>query len=206
MSNNKIALVIFTKSPVEGEVKTRLIPEWGTQGALLLYHDMIKSTLETARDSEIEDISIYSTADINEPFLQSCARIYEIEIREQQGADLGQRLKNAFHDKLGQADAVVIIGCDCPCLKPQDLLMAIEKLQNGHDVVIGPTEDGGYYLVGLSRECPELFENVNWGTPSVLTETRKRIQDLGLSVMELEEKWDVDRPEDVYRYMSTQGQ
>ena len=137
MNKKAAALLIFTKSPVEGKVKTRLIPQWGTQGALLLYQDMIKATLEMAKRSSIEDIYIYRTPGGESPFLQSCSIHYELPLMEQQGDDLGERMHNAILEHLMSHDSVLIIGCDCPELREKDIHDAVSVLHGGVDVVIG---------------------------------------------------------------------
>ena len=200
MTKKDTALLVFTKTPVEGQVKTRLIPIWGTQGALMLYKDLLKSTLETAIASEIEDICLYCTPDKNEPFIQFCSTHYEVDLGLQEGHDLGDKMYNAFTEYLRQYNKVIIIGCDCPGMNREDIKLATKKLSEGVDIVLGPSEDGGYYLIGMGKSHRELFEDISWGTSSVLDETRVKIARLQLECYELKEKWDLDRPEDVYRY------
>jgi rSAM/selenodomain-associated transferase 1 len=201
MSKRSVALLIFTKSPVEGHVKTRLIPQWGSHGALLLYQDMIKATIEMTQRSSIEDIIIYRTPGDESPFLQSCSIHYELPLMEQHGPDLGDRMHNAIHEHLKTHESVIIIGCDCPELSEEELHKTIKGLNTDADIVLGPCEDGGYYLMGMNQEYPELFSGIDWGTSDVMEQTRKRINSLGLNSCELDIKWDVDRPEDVFRYM-----
>jgi hypothetical protein len=194
--------VVFSKTPVEGKVKTRLIPNWGTEGAMMLYKDLLKATLETVKASIVEDIYLYCTPEKDDSFIQFCARHFEIGLGIQVGADLGERMLNAFETLFRQYRKVIIVGCDCPGLSVGDIRIAVEKLSDGIEIVLGPSEDGGYYLLGMSRFEKGVFEGIAWGGPSVLEDTRKAISTLQLSKFELKEKWDVDRPEDVYRYFS----
>jgi uncharacterized protein len=195
-----IALLVFTKAPIEGQVKTRLIPKLGTEGALLLYKDLVKKTLETAAASDINDIYLYCTPDIKHPYLKFCSDNFEVGLVLQQGHDLGEKMSTAFVEMFAQYNKVLIIGCDCPVITRHDINLATKKLFEGLDVVIGPSEDGGYYLIGMSQTHTLLFQDINWGTSSVLEETRKKIFQLDLESHELPEKWDLDRPEDIYRY------
>ncbi len=203
MNKKNAALLIFTKSPVEGHVKTRLIPQWGTHGALLIYQDMIKATLEMAIQSDVEDIFIYTTPDCDSAFLQTCSTKYDLPVTHQMGDDLGARMHNAIVENLDAHSSVIIIGCDCPELRAEDIHTALAVLNNEKDVVIGPSEDGGYYLIGLNQPYPQLFTEIDWGTSQVMKQTRKRMAELDLDVTELARKWDVDRPEDVFRYMNS---
>jgi glycosyltransferase A (GT-A) superfamily protein (DUF2064 family) len=114
-------------------------------------------------------------------------------------------MHNAIVENLNLHSSVLIIGCDCPELGIQDLHDAITALKHDKDVVIGPSEDGGYYLIGMNHDYPELFTGIEWGSANVIDQTRRRTVDLELNITELDMKWDVDRPEDVYRYMRLQG-
>jgi len=114
----------------------------------------------------------------------------------QPGGDLGRRMLAAFVDMLRTADAAVIIGSDCPSITPEALSDAFEALRN-NDLVLGPASDGGYYLIGLRRPIPSLFEGIEWGGPSVLYETRYRAASLGLKTHLLPIRRDVDDPQDI---------
>ena len=205
MTKKNNALVIFTKNLIEGQVKTRLIPQWGTEGALLLYKDLLRKTLETVVLTEIDDIYLFSTPDIDDPFIKFCSTHFEIDLKLQKGSDLGEKMANAFSEMLAKYNDVIIIGCDCPEIKRDDINLASSKLNEGVDIVLGPSEDGGFYLIGMSQARNELFENIPWGSPSVLEETRRKITELKLKSYELKEKWDLDRPEDVYRYFENKN-
>ncbi|NNE37284.1 MAG: glycosyltransferase [Gammaproteobacteria bacterium] len=200
MSNRNNALIIFSKNPVEGKVKTRLVPEWGSEGALKIYKDLLKKTIETVKQSEISDIYIYCTPNLEDSYLQFCSSQYELKLELQKGKDLGERMANAIHDMTQKYSNVIIVGCDCPELSYKDINLAAEKLNVDFDLVLGPSEDGGYYLIGMNNYFPEVFQDIDWGTGSVLSETRRHISEQGLMVYELDTKWDLDRPEDVHRY------
>ncbi len=129
----------------------------------------------------------------------------------QSTGDLGQRLQAGFqhgfsHAQAGGADAgngteskevrIVAIGSDCPELSSAHIQSALQQLSR-HDVVLGPAQDGGYYLIGLRSPCPALFQSINWSTSVVLQQTQAKAQQLGLSVAQLPMLSDIDRPEDL---------
>jgi rSAM/selenodomain-associated transferase 1 len=125
-----------------------------------------------------------------------------VTVRHQRGADLGERLASAFCELLaGPGDRAVVMGSDCPDLGPAVIGGAFAALDQ-HDVALGPTRDGGYYLIGLSRPAPGLFEGVSWGTSHVLSQTLERAERLGLRVAGLAVLDDMDTPEDLVRFIA----
>jgi rSAM/selenodomain-associated transferase 1 len=129
----------------------------------------------------------------------------DLRYREQAGEELGQRMHGAFVDAFEERGSrVVMIGSDCPGLTADRLGEALDALRR-QDMVLGPASDGGYYLIGLSRPEPGLFEGIAWGGERVLTQTLSQADGLGLSVHRLGVLSDVDRPEDlhVWRRMET---
>jgi rSAM/selenodomain-associated transferase 1 len=205
MNSEDNAILIFSKNPVEGEVKTRLIPEWGTEGALKIYKDILKKTIETVKQSDVSGIYLFCTPDLDNPFLKFCSLQYELKLELQQGNNLGERMANAIQSVLQQFANVVIIGSDCPELTCNDINLAFDKLNKKYDLVLGPSEDGGYYLIGMNGDYPDIFQGINWGSNNVLSMTRERIKLHHLNAYELEAKWDLDRPEDVHRYFRSRG-
>jgi glycosyltransferase A (GT-A) superfamily protein (DUF2064 family) len=109
----------------------------------------------------------------------------------------------ASRDALEHAGAVILIGCDCPALKPRHLREAAAALARGADAVFGPVEDGGYALVGLTRVAESLFRDIEWGSATVMHATRTRLSALGWRAHELETLWDVDRPADYARLVAS---
>lgn len=105
----------------------------------------------------------------------------------------------AFKRVLRQHPYAVLIGSDCPALRPADLRAAARVLRAGADAVLAPAEDGGYPLIGLRRVSRRLFDGIDWGSPRVLAQTRRRLAGLRWRWRELRTLWDVDRPEDVIR-------
>lgn len=209
-------LVLFTRYPEPGTVKTRLIPALGAAGAALLHREMTERTLarvtalpaaramyppaaDDARGSHPWDVEIrFEGGDLErmKAWIPSAARC-----REQGPGDLGERLWRAFSDGFsGGADAVVAIGADCPELGAGDVGDAFRALIS-HDAVYGPAADGGYWLVGLRRTAVpaavDLFRGIDWGSGQVLSASLAAAERTKLSVELLRTLVDVDRPEDL---------
>ncbi len=193
-------LIIFSKAPDAGQVKTRLIPALGRDGAAKLHRDMLEHKLRMVRDNEISPTDLYCFPDPQHPYFQHIAAGFGLNLYTQTGTDLGQRMANALQTALNTHSMVVIIGSDSPPLDLEYLKSAFQSLGQGHDAVIGPALDGGYVLLGLRRFNSKLFTSIDWGTNRVLTQTRERLQQLGFSWIELDPLWDVDRPEDLIKY------
>lgn len=193
-------LLVFTKAPVPGRVNRRLIPTLGEEVAAELYLELLRRTMATATAGGIDNVQLHCTPDTHHPEFARLAAEFDVTLHTQHGRDLGKRMHNALYKALQGHRAAVLVGCDTPELSTTDLKTAYEQLYSGYDAVLGPAEDGGYYLIGLSRACPDLFEGVQWGQGEVLVQTRQHLNDLGLSYYELSEHWDVDRPQDVLRY------
>ena len=118
----------------------------------------------------------------------------------QSDGDLGAKLNNAFAQAFEKGrERVIIIGSDCPYLATADIDEADEALKSA-DVVLGPATDGGYWLVGLSKPAPEIFENINWSTETVLDETQAKAKSAHLTVQLLRELSDVDDVTDLMRF------
>jgi hypothetical protein len=192
-------LIIFTRYPVAGQSKTRLIPALGAVAAAKLQRQMTEQTLQTAESLAAED------------------PLVELEIRhagggsaemaewlghhrtyvEQGPGDLGQKMATAFAAAFQTGSRqVLLIGADCPALSSEILATGFRKL-TAHDLVLGPASDGGYYLIGLNSPCAELFENRSWGSKLILAETLATAENLGFKIHLLEELADVDRPADL---------
>ncbi len=123
-----------------------------------------------------------------------------VTLMAQRGDDLGSRMQAAIEDTLAAgATPVVLVGSDLPHLPPAHVEAAFGQLDAGRDVVLGPAEDGGYYLIGMRCPQPAVFSGIDWGTPRVLTQTLAAAGRAGLDVALIEPWYDVDRPDDVRR-------
>jgi uncharacterized protein len=193
-----VRVAVFAKAPVAGEVKTRLAALLGPDGAAGLHAGLVRHALSAAAQSRVGAVELWCAPDENHPFFERCARDFGATLARQEGADLGERMANAFAKTLAAGSALIIIGSDCPALTTRHLQDAAAALRS-HDVVIAPAEDGGYVLVGLSRKFPALFEGIEWGANAVMLETRRKLAQARIEWKELATLWDVDRPEDYAR-------
>lgn len=191
-------LFVFTRYPVPGKTKTRLIPALGAEIAAHLQAAMTTHVLaaaqamSTARGCGIEVRFEGGDKDAMSVRFGSAPRY------EPQGeGDLGERMERCFREAFTRgAEAAVIVGADVPGIEAATLALAFDALREA-DVTLGPAADGGYYLVGLRRPVPELFRNIAWGTGSVRQQTLDATDRLGLRVVQLATLDDVDRPEDL---------
>lgn len=195
-------ILLFAKAPEPGKVKTRLIPTIGEEAAAQLYQQLLVSTVKKVASAGIAPTVLYCAPDTGHPLFQKLASKWDIELKQQHGADLGERMAQATVAALRSGESAVLIGGDCPMLDAGHLQQALRWLYQGSDAVIGPAEDGGYFLLGLKDYNRLLFENIPWGGDRVLALTRDRLQQMSWSWRELEPLWDLDRPEDLQRYQA----
>lgn len=185
-------LMVFVRNPVAGKVKTRLARDVGDEKALRIYQKLLTYTREIIRSVPVQK-QIWYSDNIPE---NNRWRGQHVDYKVQVGADLGERMKHAFSDAFGQGyDRAVIIGSDCAELTSAHLRETYRRLQNT-DLVIGPSEDGGYYLLGMNEFHPRLFDDIDWSTDRVFSQTLDRVNSLGLEYHLLEELNDVDYQED----------
>lgn len=201
MINNDVRVLFFAKSPVAGQVKTRFIPTLGVEGALALHEQLIRLTWQRVTDGGQWPMELWmSDAGQEQRFSRLCS---QQQMYVQQGEDLGQRMYHALNHALQRAPNVLVIGADCVSLDVEYVSDAVSRLRAGAKVVLGPAEDGGYVLLGIRHQVPApLFEDVDWGTASVLNQTRVKLLELALEWQELPTRWDVDVPDDLKRLKS----
>lgn len=165
--NSKDLLLIFTRNPELGKCKTRLAATLGDETALDIYKFLLEHTVNITKNLAA-DKEIWYSEEIWEDDMWPSSLYHK---RLQKGASLGNRMANAFQEGFEHGyERIIIIGSDLYDLNTEDLSNAFNRLKQ-HDYVIGPAEDGGYYLLGMTKFTPELFQNKNWGSDSVLTDT-----------------------------------
>jgi uncharacterized protein len=192
-------LIIFTRSPVPGKTKTRLISILGEQGAANLHTVLLKHTLKMALRSQFTNVELWCTPSTDHPFLQECSYKFAVKLCVQYGENLGHRMQHALQSSLDKYAFAVIVGSDCPLLSADILDQAYSVLQRGKDAVLGSSEDGGYYLLGARKHDPDLFNTIRWQKQNVFEQTRQRLQSMGWYWDELQSLWDVDVPDDIER-------
>lgn len=179
--------MIFTRPPVLGKVKTRLAADVGEEAALNIYHFLLEHTVSVTKGLEVVKQVYYSEEIIENDIWNN--DVYEKKL--QRGNDLGERMQNAFEDGFSNGyENIIIIGSDLFDLCREDLEKAFSLLQD-HNFVIGPAEDGGYYLLGMKRMLPQLFQNKAWGTSAVFQETVKDLREENVSYLEYRNDIDV---------------
>jgi len=197
VKKNKEVLLIFLRAPEPGRVKTRLARDVGDEKALALYKSFVRASLSAARawsdqDRYREIWITYYPEDKKDMVMDWLGR--DDIFLAQSGADLGQRMAGAMEDafELG-AQKTVILGTDVPQIRPDHIKQAFERL-DATDLVLGPSLDGGYWLIGACRNrfSPTLFRKMNWGTPTVFADTIDRCRENNLTWSELEMLQDVD--------------
>jgi len=198
---NSAALIIFAKAPVEGYVKTRLCPPLTPDEAASLHGSLVLDLLEKCKSLQSCDRILAGAPTPEHPFFGAMKARFNIPIWGQVGPDLGSRMAHAFKLALGSPyQSVIIIGTDIPGITVSLISTALKNLQN-HDIVVGPTVDGGYYLIGLRSPVPELFEQIPWSTDQVLSLTKEKAQSLRLSVKVLPMLRDLDTMEDLQDFI-----
>jgi len=200
-------LQIFAKEPLPGKVKTRLAAVLGDQAAAEVYRELSVRTLATAtaaRDAGIVgDVELWCDPDARRPAFAAWRDRFRISLRTQRGRDLGARMRDALSSSLSRGTSAILIGTDCPALDTAYLERAATALVE-HDVVLGPAEDGGYVLVGMSRDV-DIFSGVPWSTADVMAATREAVVAQRILAAELPTLWDVDTVADLPRYRTTIG-
>lgn len=193
-------LIIFTRYPEPGRTKTRLIPALGAAGAADLHRRMTEQALATARQfAARQAVALEVRYSGGDAALMQQWLGANLRLRAQSNGDLGARMRDAFDEAFQQGgERVVIIGTDCPGITSTTLASAFAALLQ-NDLVLGPASDGGYYLIGLSRAIPQLFDGILWGTDSVLRHTLQIAEAADWRYGLLEWLDDVDRPEDLRR-------
>lgn len=200
-------LLVFVKNPEPGQVKTRLAKGVGEETAASLYRAFLEDTVSIAKhwkddtagyDPNRRVVLMTSPAPTS-PFLNELADRCGARVVEQTGEGLGERLQNAFSAAFaGGARSVCAIGSDAPSLPPRLISDAFRALL-WEDAVIGPTFDGGYWLIGLQQMEASLFDDISWSTDAVFAQTVAKLQESSTSIHLLPYWHDVDVKEDLQR-------
>lgn len=196
MKNKKI--VVFVKNAVPGKVKTRLAKTIGDEEALKVYLRLLEITKREVLKVDANK-EVWYAWDIGKD------DIWEEEMfskKIQIDGDLGEKMKNAFEGSfINGCNKMVLIGSDCPTLTSKILEEAFAKLDN-NDVVFGPSEDGGYYLIGMSSYKPEVLEGIDWSTERVMEQTELRAQENEIKLAKLQVLNDIDNEHDWNEYLA----
>jgi hypothetical protein len=191
----RIQVALFAKAPVPGYAKTRLIPALGRIGAARLHRQLILWTLNTVNKAQLGPLSLWCAPARDQRFFRALRRYLGVRCYTQQGHSLGERMAYTAESLMPQG-GVLLICTDCPALTPAHLRTAAQMLQ-AKEAVLYPASDGGYVLLGLRVFHEGPFHHIQWGSASVLAETRKRLSQLGWDWWEGQTLHDIDEPDDL---------
>lgn len=189
-------LIIFTREPFAGETKTRLIPKLGAVNAAAIAHAFTLDALMKASALNVRRVIAYATNSDDDPprYFRNLARRFDAELIAQGSGSLGARMKRML--ARWSVEGAILIGTDTPSL-PLRLLERNIAMLRKYPVVLGPSLDGGYYLVGVRGQLPDIFRGIKWGGARVLTDTVARLENTGTPYALGPSWYDVDRWSDV---------
>ena len=209
--SDSLPLLLFAKAPIAGQVKTRLTSDCSNQQAAEIAMLLMEASIQRACDCWPGSVYLSVWLDSNHPFFDEMQQRYPIQMAQQCEGDLGEKMRHALAT-FGYPSAVM--GCDAPHVEGATLKFAHQSLLNGKSV-IGPSDDGGYYLLGLCQTADTLFENKPWGSQEVLANTLASADAMGLDLLVLPSLNDVDEWPDLIQvaglvpslltYLSTQA-
>ncbi|HIE65531.1 MAG: TIGR04282 family arsenosugar biosynthesis glycosyltransferase [Nitrospira sp.] len=192
----KNLLIIFAKAPEPGQVKTRLLPFLSPEQAATLHEAFILDTLVNTERLPLQH-ALACTPSPEHPFFRQCGMEHTLLFVQQEGKHLGERMNHALEWGFSKGfEKVLLIGSDTPTLPKQFIREGLDRLDT-HPWVIGPSLDGGYYLIGGTAPLPGLFNGVRWGTDEVLTKTLKMLEKQKTPCHLLPFWYDIDRPKDL---------
>jgi hypothetical protein len=192
MNNNQ--LIVFVKNLIPGMVKTRLAKDIGQDMAMEVYKELVSFTAEISDKVKDVDKAVYYSLYVE---MWDFFNDEKYQKSIQQGNDLGQRMLNAFYDAFEEGyEKVVLIGSDTPDISKKLIVEAYAKLDDS-DVVVGPAEDGGYYLIGMKDAHKELFEGMTYSHADVYQELIEAAEDMSLKVSTIQTLFDIDTVDDM---------
>jgi len=195
---SKNLLMIFTRNPELGKVKTRLAKSLGNEKALEIYKFLLNRTKEITQQVS-SDKAVFYSVKIRDNDIWNTSTFLKFQ---QEGDDLGERMQNAFQKAFSNGyNKVAIIGSDLFDLTPNHITKAFEELDR-NDIVLGPAEDGGYYLLASKKVHPKIFSNKEWGTSSVRKETLNDLEKESVHLLPMLN--DVDVVEDIQNHPAFQ--
>lgn len=183
-------VAVFARYPTPGQAKTRLIPALGAEGAAVLHRRLVEATLAVVRCSGLP----FELRTTGASAAQFHAWLGPLDCADQGEGGLGERLQRA-----ATSYPILYIGADAPDLTAEHLRTAAAALASV-SAVIGPAEDGGYWLLGLAQPTDRVFEGIDWGTGAVFAQTLARLRAAGVEPVLLPRLADLDRPEDLSRW------
>jgi rSAM/selenodomain-associated transferase 1 len=199
-------LLIFSRAPIPGKVKSRLIPAIGETAAAELHRLMTQNIVSLAAEASLCPVELWCD-DVSHEFFQTLSERFNVKLCLQQGRDLGERMHHAARCALAQADSVIIVGSDCLQFTTDHFRTTLHELSLDEcDVVVTPALDGGYVLLGLKSIDKRIFQDISWGTGDVMSQTRAALQALRWQWKEMPALRDTDIREDLMDVLSNRHQ
>lgn len=186
-------VILFIKAPQICRVKTRLWPDLSHRECLSLYRLLMNNTIKQLINGQEYKFIVYSS----EPGFRHTFP-FNLTIKYQCGFDLGMRMHNAISEELKHAQRVILIGSDCVQFNQHSISQALKQLRNKNDIVMTPSNDGGYCLVGMRYANKAIFENISWGTSDVFNQTKQALGKSGKTLNTLEAMHDIDTMNDLH--------
>jgi len=203
MSKENIILC-FCKHPEPGMVKSRLAKDLDVKRAAHVYNTLLSETLNELFISKFK-IYLYCYPDPQHPTLEQYKNKYNLELKTQSDGNLGIKMYQAIKDQLHENNNIVLVGSDCLEINAEYIREAFDKLNSGIEIVLGPTEDGGYALIGANSIDKSIFQNISWSTKEVLQQTKNKLDKLAWTYCCLSTIRDLDNLDD-YHYFSNHEQ
>jgi rSAM/selenodomain-associated transferase 1 len=194
------AIIIMAKVPRVGFVKTRLQPFLSDEQTVSLAVCFLQDAISNANRITPNIIVAFTPPDGRKEVAALSSEL-NVFLIEQRGGDLGERIESAVeYAQSKNFNPIIVIGTDSPTLPVEYIQTAVESFQSGKtDVALGAAEDGGFYLIGLRKNHPGIFDNIAWSSTSVFEQTTQNVKQLGLQLRRLPEWFDVDTPADLFR-------
>ncbi len=189
--------MLFAKQPIRGKAKTRLQPEYTAGQAAEISAALIRLTVELAVSRWPGEVYLYAWPSADHALFRDLAAEFRIHLAQQAQGHLGKKMRAALREGIRRRGAAAIMGCDVPHCRRDVIDEADHWMARGYDV-LGPTEDGGYYFIGLHRAPHELFERIEWGAKDVAETTIARARKLGIEFKMLSVVRDVDSADDLW--------
>lgn len=190
-------LILFAKQPRPGAVKTRLTPTYTAEQAAQIAASLIRATVELAVSSWPGEVYLCGAPDANHPLFHELAGEFSIKLASQADGDLGRKMWCALRDGIARQGSAAVLGCDVPHCSWEILDHANDRLVRGRNL-LGPTEDGGYYFIGLQHPWAELFSDIEWGGCRVLGSTLQHAEKIGVEFELLTTLTDIDTASDLW--------
>lgn len=199
---NSSCLQIFTKAPIEGYCKTRLIPHLGKKETVNIHMAMVQNTITMAKTVMGIDILLWCKPSKEHPFFQRLAIENDISLFDQTGESLGSIMKDAARQAATVYKNIIQIGTDCPYIDSKYLELSLESLNDDNPVVIGPATDGGYVLLAQQKYYPDIFNDIDWGTSLVLHQLESNLNKQGIQYSKLPVLNDIDTIDDYNNWIN----